>query len=84
MKSISIITSTIFILSLSACSQVPKECAESWKKMESLSKQMGMPEEQIKAHKKEFEDNIQGLSKEDAIQACNMQSAFLNMASQKP
>ncbi|WP_353140566.1 hypothetical protein [Acinetobacter pragensis] len=52
--------------------------------MESLSKQMGMPEEQIKAHKKEFEDNIQGLSKEDAIQACNMQSAFLNMASQKP
>ncbi|WP_018572629.1 hypothetical protein [Acinetobacter sp. CWB-B33] len=43
-----------------------------------------MPEDQIKAHKKEFEDSIKGLSKEDAVQACNMQSAFLNMASKQP
>ncbi len=84
MKSFSVITSSIVILGLSACSQMPKECAESWKKIESLSKQMGMPEDQIKAHKKEFEDNINGLSKEDAIQACNMQSAFLNIASKQP
>jgi len=50
MKSFSVITSSIVILGLSACSQMPKECAESWKKIESLSKQMGMPEDQIKAH----------------------------------
>ncbi len=48
--------------------------------MEKLSKKMGMPDDQIKIHKKEFEDNIKGLSKEEAIKACTMQSAFLNMA----
>ncbi|AYA05014.1 hypothetical protein BEN74_18935 [Acinetobacter sp. WCHAc010034] len=70
----------IFAFTLSACSQVPKECTESWEKMEKLSKKMGMPDDQIKIHKKEFEDNIKGLSKEEAIKACTMQSAFLNMA----
>ena len=34
----------------------------------------------VENHKKEFEDNIKGLSKEEAIKACTMQSAFLNMA----
>lgn len=75
-----LISGTAIILTLSACSQVPKECTESWEKMEMLSKKIGMTEDQIKAHKKEFEDGIKGLSKEEAIQACKMQSAFLNMA----
>ena len=77
-------TATLFsLISLSACSQVPKECTDAWKQMEKLSKQMGMPEDQINAHKKDFQDNIKGLSKEDAIKACNMQSSLLNMASKQ-
>ncbi|OTG91497.1 hypothetical protein [Acinetobacter sp. ANC 3813] len=72
------------MLSLAACSQVPKECNDAWEQMEKLSKQMGMPEDQIKAHQKEFQDNIKGLSKEDAIKACTIQSSMLNLASKQP
>ena len=67
------------ILSLSACSQIPKECEESWDKLEALSKQMGLNEEQIKEQTKQFEDSIKKQSKEQAIQMCQTQSTFLGL-----
>ena len=52
MNKILLTSGAAFIFTLSACSQVPKECAESWEKMEKLSKKMGMPDDQIKINKK--------------------------------
>ncbi|KAF1026265.1 hypothetical protein [Acinetobacter sp.] len=64
---------------LTACGGMPKECQESWEKMEDFAKQSGIPEDALKEQKKAFEDEIKKLSKEDAIQACKAQSSILGM-----
>ena len=64
---------------LTACGGMPKECEESWKHMEDLAKQSGIPEDSLKEQKKDFEEEIKKLSKEDAIQACKAQSSIIGM-----
>jgi len=64
---------------LTACGGMPKECEESWKYMEDLAKQSGIPEDSLKEQKKAFEEEIKKLSKEDAIQACKAQSSIIGM-----
>ncbi|BAP37273.1 hypothetical protein AS4_23330 [Acinetobacter guillouiae] len=64
---------------LTACGGMPKECEESWKHMEDLAKQSGIPEDALKEQKKAFEEEIKKLSKEDAIQACKAQSSIIGM-----
>jgi hypothetical protein len=64
---------------LTACGGMPKECEESWKHMEDLAKQSGIPEDSLKEQKKAFEEEIKKLSKEDAIQACKAQSSIIGM-----
>lgn len=70
---------TTLCFGLSACSNMPKECQESWEKLESFSKQMGLSEEQIKQQKVQFEEGIKKHSKEEAIQICQTQSNFLGL-----
>ena len=79
MNKLSISLLTTLCLALTACSNMPKECEESWQKLESLSKQMGLSEEQIKEQKKQFEEGIKQQSEEDAIQICKTQSSFLGL-----
>lgn len=64
---------------LTACGGMPRECEESWKHMEDLAKQSGIPEDSLKEQKKAFEEEIKKLSKEDAIQACKAQSSIIGM-----
>ena len=64
---------------LTACGGMPKECEESWKHMEDLAKQSGIPEDSLKEQKKAFEEEIKKLSKEDAIQSCKAQSSIIGM-----
>ncbi|KQX03636.1 hypothetical protein ASC84_02715 [Acinetobacter sp. Root1280] len=64
---------------LTACGGMPKECEESWRHMEDLAKQSGIPEDSLKEQKKAFEEEIKKLSKEDAIQACKAQSSIIGM-----
>lgn len=64
---------------LTACGGMPKECEESWKHMEDLAKQSGIPEDSLKEQKKAFAEEIKKLSKEDAIQACKAQSSIIGM-----
>lgn len=64
---------------LTACGGMPKECEESWKHMEDLAKQSGIPEDSLKEQKKAFEEEIKKLSKEDAIQACKAQYSIIGM-----
>lgn len=64
---------------LTACGGMPKECEESWKHMEDLAKQSGIPEDSLKEQKKAFEEEIKKLSKEDAIQACKAQSSIIGI-----
>ncbi len=64
---------------LTACGGMTKECEESWKHMEDLAKQSGIPEDSIKKQKKAFEEEIKKFSKEDAIQACKAQSSIIGM-----
>ncbi|MFW2174433.1 hypothetical protein ACG95N_13035 [Acinetobacter guillouiae] len=64
---------------LTACGGMPKECEESWKHMEDLAKQSGIPDDSLKEQKKAFEEEIKKLSKEDAIQACKAQSSIIGM-----
>ena len=65
---------------LTACSDMPKECEESWKHMEDIAKQSGIPESALKEQKKAFEEQIKSLSKDEAIQTCKAQSSILGMA----
>ena len=48
MKKLLMVSTCITLLSLTACSKMPKACVESWEKMEKLAEQMGLPEEQLK------------------------------------
>ena len=80
MKALFLSSAAAILLTLIACSQMPKECNESWEKIESLAKQMGLSEDQIKTQKKEFETNIKNMNKDEAVKSCQMQSAFLGLA----
>lgn len=62
-------------LALSACSKIPSECQDAWNSIEKMAKESGIPEDALKAQKKEFEAQLQQLSKEQAIQACNAQNS---------
>lgn len=64
---------------LTACSNMPKECEESWKHMEEIAKKSGIPESALKEQKKAFEEQIKSLSKDEAIQTCKAQSSILGM-----
>lgn len=64
-------------IALSACSKIPSECQDSWNNIEKLAKESGIPDDAIKAQKKEFEAQVQQLSKEQAIQTCNAQNSVL-------
>ena len=46
MKKTNISCLALLSLSLTACSPMPKECAETWEKMESFAKSMGISDEQ--------------------------------------
>lgn len=76
LKLIPILTLTTLMAS---CSGLPKECEESWEKMEKFAKQSGISEDSLKEQKKAFEEEIKNLSKEEAIQACKAQTSILNM-----
>lgn len=76
MKSITLGLSAIFFLSLSACSELPKECEESWSNIEKLAKESGIPQEAINNQKKEFEKQIEAMSKDSAIEACKAQNSI--------
>ncbi len=62
-------------LSLLACSKLPSECQESWNNIQKLAQESGIPDDAIKAQKKEFELQVHKLNKEQAIQACNAQNS---------
>lgn len=64
---------------ISACSDMPKECEESWKHMEKIAKQSGIPEDALKEQKNAFEEQIKSLPKDEAIQTCKAQSSILSM-----
>ena len=64
---------------LTACSGMPKECEESWKHMEDLAKQSGIPDDSLKEQKKAFEEQINKMPKDEAIQTCKAQSSILGM-----
>lgn len=66
-------------LILSACSQMPKECEESWNKIEKLAIESGIPKDAVQQQKQDFEKQIEALSKEQAIETCNAQSSILGM-----
>ena len=77
-KIYSVIVSSL-CFAVTACSQMPKECEQSWKHMENIAKQSGIPEDSIKAQKKQFEEQIKNMPKDQAIQACQAQSAIFGM-----
>ena len=60
---------------LSACSQMPSECEKAWDNMEKLAIESGIPKDAVKAQKDNFVLQIKNMSKEEAIQSCNMQNS---------
>ncbi|OTG82953.1 hypothetical protein [Acinetobacter sp. ANC 4648] len=75
MKKLLLLTISSLCLGLTACSNMPKECEQSWKHMEDLAKQSGIPADAIKAQKKQFEEQIKKMPKDQAIQACQAQNS---------
>lgn len=75
------ISATLIALSLSlaACSQVPSECQDAWNSIEKMAKDSGIPEDAIKAQKKQFDDQIKQLGKAQAIEACKAQNAMFGV-----
>ena len=64
---------------LTACGGLPSECADVWDKIAKVAKDSGIPEDAIKNQKKEFEEQIAKLPKEDAIRTCKTQSSVLDL-----
>jgi hypothetical protein len=62
------------LLSLSACSKMPKACVESWENGK-LAEQMGLPEEQLK-EQKEFEEDVKAMNTEEATRMCKIQNSL--------
>ena len=79
MKKICLLIVSSLCMGLTACSQMPKECEQSWKYMADIAKQSGIPEDSIKAQKKQFEQQIKSMPKDQAVQACQAQSAIFKM-----
>lgn len=75
------ISRCLYILSLglliSACGGLPSECQEAWTSIEKLAKDSGIPEESLKARKKEFEAQIKALPRDQAIETCKAQNSVL-------
>ncbi|MEG1235662.1 MAG: hypothetical protein RSE18_17760 [Acinetobacter sp.] len=82
MKKLLIISICMTLLSLTACSKMPKACVESWDKMEKLAQQMGLPEEQLKEQKKQFEEEIKAMNAEEATRMCSTQNSLLGLVGQ--
>ncbi|RGD90618.1 MULTISPECIES: hypothetical protein [unclassified Acinetobacter] len=82
MKKLLMISASITLLSLTACSKMPKACIESWEKMEKLGKQMGLAEEQLKEQKKKFEEEIKTMNEEEATRMCSTQNSLLGLVGQ--
>jgi hypothetical protein len=68
------------VFTLNACSNMPSECEESWKKVEKFGKQVGVSKEELKQRKKEFEVNISKMDREQAKLICSSQNSFLELA----
>ena len=79
MKKLLMISASIILLSLTACSKMPKACIESWEK---LGKQMGLAEEQLKEQKKKFEEEIKTMNEEEATRMCSTQNSLLGLVGQ--
>lgn len=63
MKLLNLTAMIALATALTACGGLPKECEESWKHMEDLAKQSGIPEDSLKEQKKAFEEEIKKCQK---------------------
>lgn len=79
MKKISLLALFSSSILLGACSKLPAECEASWLHIEKLAKESGIPDDAIKAQKKEFETQIEKLSKQQAIETCVAQSSAFGL-----
>ena len=79
LKASAVVFPCLLILFFSGCSPLPKECADSWEKIEKLGLEIKLTEEQMKTQKKHFEENLKNMSKEDAIKTCETQSDILGL-----
>ena len=82
MKKTSLSCLALLSLSFTACSPMPKECAETWEKMETLAKSMGVSDEQLKQQKKQFENEVKQMKSEEAVKICTMQGTALGFIGQ--
>ena len=82
MKKTSLSCLALLSLSFTACSPMPKECSDTWKKMETLAKSMGISDEQLKQQKKQFENEVKQMKSEEAIKICTMQGTALGFIGQ--
>lgn len=82
MKKTSLSFLALLSLSFTACSPMPKECSDTWEKMETLAKSMGISDEQLKQQKKQFENEVKQMKSEEAIKICTMQGTALGFIGQ--
>lgn len=79
MKKLMFTSLSIACLALSGCSKMPKECDQAWDKLEKLASEMGIPEEQLKTQKEQFEKEIKAMDREQATEQCKMQNSIMGM-----
>jgi starvation-inducible outer membrane lipoprotein len=69
---------TLFAFYISACNKIPSICEEVWTNTEKLAKESGIPQTAIDQQKKQFEEQIKQLSKEDAEKTCEIQNSIFS------
>lgn len=82
MKKTSLSCLALLSLSFTACSPMPKEYADTWEKMETLAKSMGISDEQLKQQKKQFENEVKQMKSEEAVKICTMQGTAIGFIGQ--
>lgn len=82
MKKLTLLCLSICMLSFTACSKMPKECNDAWNKLEKFGKDMGVPEDQLKVQKEQFEKEVKAMKVDEAAQQCSMQNSLMGMVGQ--
>lgn len=79
MKKFPIILLTSFGFIITACSQVPSECKDTWDSMAKLAKESGIPDDAIKTQEKQFFEQIKAMSKDQAVEACKASNQMFGL-----
>lgn len=79
MQKLPIILVASFGFIITACSQIPSECQDTWDSMAKIAKESGIPADAIKTQEKQFFEQMKAMDKDQAIEACKTSNQMFGL-----